>query len=320
MRKQVLSGSLSFLESSFFQQIEELVAKNPREANVGGVPSKINKVRAYIRLRVARKDLGTENHELQMLGDDYCWALIFYLIRAGLINEATQYVAENERAIKSMDRHFAQYMAAYGRDPDRRLGREMHSRINAEFQQRLRLAPENSIDPYRMACYKVVGRCDLSRKNLEGVNTTMEDWVWLLFSLAREANRVEEAAGEVFGLDDAREMIKEIGQRHFSANADNGSGYATFFFLQILSGMFEQAVAWLYPRNYVAAVHFAIALDFYGLLRVSDISITDSELRESNFVLHMELQELIGQLPIPPANNLKSALAAYWATIHEISE
>lgn len=280
MRKHILTGSMSFLENSFFQQIEQLVAKNPKEANVGGVPSKINKVRAYIRIRATRKDLGTDNHELQMLGDDYCWALIFYLLRAGLVNEAAQYVSENERAIKSMDRHFAQYMAAFSKDPERKLSRDLQNRINAEYLQRLRLAPENSIDPYRMACYKIVGRCDLSRKNLDGINTTMEDWVWLLFTLAREVNRVEEAAGEVFGLDDAREMIREIGQRHFSQPGDNGSGYATFFFLQVLSGMFEQAVAYLYSRNYVTAVHFAIALDFYGLLRVSDFSVSDSELRE----------------------------------------
>jgi nuclear pore complex protein Nup93 len=45
--------------------------------------------------------------------------------------------------------------------------------------------------------------------------------------------------------------------------------------MQILAGMFEKAVADLYPHNYVSAVHFAIALDYYGFLRVSDPSNSD---------------------------------------------
>ena len=227
-----------------------------------------------------RKDLGTENVELQTLGQDHCWALIYYLLRSGLIKEAAHYVAENERAIRSMDRHFAQYMASYAQDRDRRLPRELQARINSEYQQRSRLAPENSIDPYRMACYKIVGRCELSRKNIDGINSGIDDLLWLYFSLAREVNRVEEAAVEAFGLDDVKDIIEEIGQRHFSPGSDSGLGYATFFLMQILGGMFEQAIAWLYPYNYVAAVHFAIALDFYGLLRVSDFSVSDTELCE----------------------------------------
>lgn len=278
MKRQIIDGSRKFLESQFFQQIETVVSRNPQEASLGGVPSKVNKLRAYLRIRAARKDLGGENAELTMVGDDYCWALIFHLLRCGLVTEATQYVSQNERAIKSMDRNFPTYLAAFARDGDRRLPRDMQTRINSEYSQRTRLAPDNSIDPYRMACYKIVGRCDLSHKNVEGITMSMEDWLWLLFSLAREVNRVEESAGEYFGLDDVSTVIEQIGQRHFMAGGDSASSYATFFMMQIMAGMFEKAVAYLYPHNYVAAVHVAIALDFYGMLRVADFSVSDSEL------------------------------------------
>lgn len=215
-----------------------------------------------------------------MLNDDYCWTLIFFLIRCGLVNEAAQYVTDNERAIKSMDRHFAQYMASYTKDPDRRLPRALQTKINAEFLQRSRLAPDNSIDPYRMACYKIVGRCELNKKSIDGINLSMEDWIWLLFSLAREVNRVEETAGEVFSLMDARAVVHNLGQRHFGPGGDMSASYSTLFLLQVLVGEFEHAVASLYSHNYVTAVHFAIALDYYGLLRVSGFSVSDSELRE----------------------------------------
>jgi nuclear pore complex protein Nup93 len=248
---------------------------------MGGVPTTINKIRAYITLRSARKDLYKDMTVLKQLDNDFCWVLIFLLLRSGHAREALEYVNERATAFRAIDRNFPTYLAAYYRSPDRRLPREMQSRIAAEYNQSTRVAPENSQDPYRMACYKVVGRCDLSRRHLEPLEQGVEDWMWLQFALAREVNRADEIAAEVFGLDEVRGVIREIGQRHFSkGQADNPGGHGTFFFLQILGGLFEEAVAYLYPYSYVSTVHFAIGLAFYGLLRVSGSPLADSELRE----------------------------------------
>ncbi|KAI7975618.1 hypothetical protein EIK77_005984 [Talaromyces pinophilus] len=152
----------------------------------------------------------------------------------------------------------------------RRLPRDLQQKINGEYQQRLRNAPENTIDPYRMACYKIIGRCDLGRRRLDGVGQGVEDWMWLQFVLAREDDRVEEFAGNVFGLEDIQTDITEIGQRVFAKGQDTPGGYGTFFLLQILGGMFEQAISYLGSHAPVSAVHFAVALDYYGLLRVAD--------------------------------------------------
>lgn len=264
----------------FYDHIEQLVARNPREANLGGVPTKINQVRAYIRIRSTRRDLTPDSTDLQTLGDDYCWALIFYLLRSGLVKETAEYVTTNAVAFRALDRNFVTYITSFASSSDRRLPRAMQDRINAEYQQRSRIAPENSLDPYRMACYKIIGRCELHRRAIDGLNQGVEDWIWLQFTLAREVNRLEEVAGEVYGLEELREDIRNVGQRHFSSGSDALGGYGTYFFLQILGGMFEQAVAYLYSHSYVAAVHFAIALDFYGLLRVSDFTTSESDLCE----------------------------------------
>lgn len=250
-----------------------MIAKNPKEASLGGMPTPINKVRAYIRLLSARRELSADNAILQTLEADYCWALIFFLLRCGLFDEAIQYVTENEKALKNMDRNFSTYLSCYVRDPNRRLTPELQNRINTEYLSRTRNAPENTIDPYRIACFKVIGRCDLSRRSLDHVKQKMEDWVWLQFSLAREVKKAEEVRGDVFGLEDLRSVIVEIGQRHFPKDGRLGSGYATFFYLQILAGLYEQAVAYLYTHNYMTAVHFAIALVSYGLLRVSGANV-----------------------------------------------
>ena len=275
IRKRIITGSREFLESLFYRQLEATVGRNAREANVGGVPTAVAKVKGYVRVRASRKELGPDVEILQELNGDYCWPVIFYLLRSGLYTDALKYVEENAPAFKKIDRSFMRYIKAYVSSDEHRLPPDMQTAINNEYSQRSRLAPEDSIDPYRMMCYKVVGRCELQKRNLEGITTDMMDWIWLQFSLAREYSRVDEFAHEAFGLDELRQSIKEIGERYFGPGSDVANAPTTLFFMQILAGLFEKAVADLYPHNYVSAVHFAIALDYYGFLRVSDPSNSD---------------------------------------------
>ena len=281
IRKRIIDGSRRCLEKAFFDQLEGSVLKNPKEANIGGVPTVINKVRAYIRIRAARRDLIPDGTELKVMNEDYCWALIFFLLRSGFVKEATEYVTSNKMAFSAIDRNFGTYITEYASRPDRRLEPKAQDHISREYQKRTRVAPENQNDPYQIACYKIIGRCELTKRSIDTVSQGVEDWIWLQFSLAREVSRIDESAGDVFGLEEVRETIHEIGQRHFSQGAEGMGGYGTFFFLQILGGMFEQAVSYLYSYSYVAAVHFAIALDYYGLLRVSDFSVNQTELCKS---------------------------------------
>ncbi|KAI1210345.1 Nup93/Nic96-domain-containing protein [Annulohypoxylon truncatum] len=239
MRKRILNGANSFLEGKFFQEVESLIAKHPREANLGGRPDVISKIKAYVRLRNTRKNLVPDNIELQSVDGEYVWAIVFYLLRSGKVVEAADYVKTQSTTFRSIDRTFASYLLEY----------VIQDRCNNEYNQRARNAPENSIDPFRMACYKIVGRCDI------------EDWIWLQFNLARENDKATEVAAESYGLQDLRTSIREID--------DNGS-FGMYFFLQILSGMFEQAIAYLYAFSYVDAIHFSIALEYYGLIRPAD--------------------------------------------------
>ncbi|KAK3117086.1 nuclear pore complex subunit [Teratosphaeriaceae sp. CCFEE 6253] len=276
IRKRIINGSRIFLESQFRSQLRTTVVKNPREANIGGVPTPVAEVKGYVRVRAARKELGPDTEILQEIHGDYCWAVIFYMLRAGLYEEVAQYLNENAAAFKQIDRKFTGYLRAYITNPERRLAPEMQTAISNEYSARQRLAPENSIDPYRMMCYKIIGRCDLHSRSLTSITNDMNDWLWLQFALAREYDKREELAHEAFGLNELQTSIKEVGDRYFGPGSDIAGAPMTYFFMQILVGQFEKAVADLYPHNYVSATHFAIALDFYGLLRVSgDLSNDD---------------------------------------------
>ena len=270
------------MEASFFRHLEAEVEKHPRDAQIGGVPSIVNKVRGYVKLRAGKRNLVPEDKALTSVNDEFCWAVVFYLLRSGHPNGAMAYVQSNATEFRNLDRNFATYLANYAKHEDRRLTGPLHDRINAEYNQRATISPENSVDPFRLACYKIIGRCDLSHRALDGINTDTEDWIWLQFNLARESSRSDEPANEAFGLADVRETVQDIGRRYFEKGApDPMGGHGTFFLLQILAGLFEHAVVFLQAFSYISAVHFAIALDFYGLLRVSGADASDDELRKS---------------------------------------
>ncbi|KAG5929913.1 nuclear pore complex subunit [Claviceps africana] len=283
MRKRILHGSTAFLEKQFLREVESLIAKHPHEAKLGGLPDVTSKIKAYIRLRSARKDLVPDNTELQQIQGEFVWAVVFYLLRSGHVNEAAQYVNDNSNHFRGIDRTFATYLNNYAASQDRRItNRKLLDRCTNEYIQRSRNAPENSIDPFRMASYKVIGRIELGNRNLDGLNTDINDWIWLQFNLAREGDKTLEMAGESYGLAELQSSIREIGTKHFpkSTSEDTTSGsFGMFFYLQILAGMFEDAIAYLYPFSYVDAVHFALALAFYGLLRPSDPMTASNELR-----------------------------------------
>lgn len=259
-----------------------MIERYPEEARLGGIPSTLQKVRAYIRVKSGRKELGADNDQLSRIGEDgdWPWVLVFHLLRCGLLAEAAEYVnqPQNNLFFRANDRQFLLGIAQYAASPDRKLNPQTQQNLSHIYAQRSRIAPEHASDPYRMACYKIVGRCELNRRKLDNVNQDMDDWVWLQFNLARESNRIEESAGESFGLEELRATVSDIGKRHFSAGADTANGYGVFFFLQILAGMFEQAISYLYQHSYVSAVHFAIALDFYGLLRVANLASAGTEI------------------------------------------
>ncbi|KAF1947912.1 NIC-domain-containing protein [Clathrospora elynae] len=279
-RKHILDGSRKYLESKFLEHVDEVLKRNPAEALVGGVPSLVNKIRGFVRAKVAFRELGTDTELLQRIGDageEFPWVIVFYLLRGGLLAEAADYVREKRGFFQNTDRNFQAAITQYATEPDRRLSPDSQQKISHTHAQRTRL--KTTEDPYRLACYKIVGRCDMSKRNLEPIKETMDDWVWLQFNLAREGNRAEENAGEIFGLEELRTTIREIGQRHFmNEEAEAAGGYGVYFYLATLAGMFEPAISYLYTHNYVSAVHFAIALDYYGLLRVSDWTTAGGEI------------------------------------------
>jgi len=120
----------------------------------------------------------------------------------------------------------------------------------------------------------------------------------------------DEGGHERYGLKELGKVLRRFGESHFSPG---GKRPLLYFQVLVLSGQFElvsslslalakyvtdgfrtssQAVAFLYEQQQyqVDAVHFAIALTYYGLLRVtpsSSSSSTQNSLRKLSHLLFL---------------------------------
>ncbi|GAA5972866.1 hypothetical protein JCM21900_003328 [Sporobolomyces salmonicolor] len=271
LRKMISDGGRAYLEEQFLTYVEKTLASRPAEAGLGGVPSIQNKIRAFLNVKYQKNGSWT-NPALEIVNNTPVWARIYYLLRSGHAKEALQFATENEAQIQKLEKSFVPYFKAWLDSPDLRLPKLLRDRFLAEYNQRIRYLTDTS-DPYKHALYKLIGRVEISRRNVPGVTQTTEDWLWFQLMLVRETEGQGEAPHEKYGLRDLAAVLRKFGEGHFDPK---GMRPLLYFQVLLLSGQFERAIGFLQQHSaYQAdAVHFAIALCYYGLIRVPSQSKT----------------------------------------------
>lgn len=272
LRKMVELGSRTYLEKRFYESIEETIVKNPQVAKLGGIPSVLSKFKAYVNIQFTLHKEWEET-PVEKIENVPMWALVFYMLRAGYIQEAAAYVKQNQQPFQKADRNFHHYINAYASSTDRRLSRQLADRLQSDFSQRSVSSASNK-DIFKNAVYKILGRYDLQKRSLPEVLPTPDDWLWLQLVLTREVKRGDEPAQQVFTLQDLQKAVTAYGVKFMQKDSNVG----LYFQILISCGLFEQAIHYLYAFQPVDAIHFAIALVFYGLLNVSTSQGPESEL------------------------------------------
>ncbi|KAK9463740.1 Nup93/Nic96-domain-containing protein [Lipomyces oligophaga] len=270
MRRLIAGTSRRYLENQFFDLVETEIAKYPQEAELGGIPSVVNKILAYLKLRFAKNGNWVKAN-LEIINNVPVWGLIYYMFRSGHIQEALDFTLENQSYFQKIERTFPSYLKAYAKADDNRLPRELGERLLLEFNNHIRLYDPKTDDPFKFALYKLLGRCELSRKNMPEVLLVAEDWMWAQLKLIEDSPAVPTdvfgmSSSERYTLNDLRNILVQLGSRHFNPR---GTNVMLYFQILLLSGQYERAVHYLYRTQPIDAVHFAIALAYYGLLRVS---------------------------------------------------
>jgi nuclear pore complex protein Nup93 len=262
LRGRLTMGARQYLERDFETHIDDTIARNPKEAALGGVPGIANKVRAYVDVTLRAKD-AQDAYRPETVGGIKLWAHVYYLLRAGYPSEALQLVETHQHNVKKDDWSFPGSFKAYLSSTERRLPKAQRDQLYNDFNAHVR--NNANVDQFKYALYKLVGRFELARKHAKVASTT-EDWVWFQLGLTRE-NKDGDAPQEQYDLADLARVVLKYGADKFDAN---GTRPFAWFNLLLFTAQFERAVAYLYskPALKTDAVHFAVALQYYGLLRV----------------------------------------------------
>ncbi|PWN27775.1 NIC-domain-containing protein [Jaminaea rosea] len=291
MRQRITRGARRFLEGQFEVHVDNVIASNPSKAQLGGQPGIVARVAAFLRV----SHLGREGRwasELEVLrksanaAPQPVWASVFHLLRTGHLQQALAHAEEYEEGMRRSDAGFLGWFREWVESGGTGLSRSSRDRFYAEFNARFRnLAMGGSsggdaagVDPYKLALYRLIGRVDATRKFPSSLTKSTENWLWLQLMMIREPN-VSPVAGlgedeedgvdqrDDYTLDYLARKLRSYGEKHFDPK---GRRPLHYFLVLLLSGEFERAVAFLYARvqHQSDAVHFAIALAYYGLLRL----------------------------------------------------
>lgn len=101
------------------KHVEKTLLARPTEANLGGVPSVQNKIRAYINVKYSKGGQWTATN-LELANNQPVWARIYLLLRAGHSTEALAFATENEQQLQKLDKGFVAYFKAWLDSADRR--------------------------------------------------------------------------------------------------------------------------------------------------------------------------------------------------------
>ncbi|KAJ2828422.1 nuclear pore complex subunit, partial [Coemansia sp. 'formosensis'] len=254
--KRLVAGACEYLEQTFIEHVDSRIAQYPHDANVGGVPSVHRRMQGYLNIQFNR--LGRSPRHLEVFGDEAIWAHMFLLYRCGYKQELLAFALDMEDVISSSDPGFVSYLKAF-LDGSPSLRSSDMPATAAEFG-----------DPYKAALYRAVGRGNVpKRADAEAIQTT-EDYMWLGLAQIRDADKISAGTGGQRNRD-TLETLQASMLKHGPAHFDpSGNSPLLYFRVLLFCGLFENAIDYLLrvERFQVEAVHMAIALVYYKLLRL----------------------------------------------------
>ncbi|KAJ2238018.1 nuclear pore complex subunit [Coemansia sp. RSA 485] len=251
----LVQGACDYLEQTFVDHVDRVVAQYPHEANVGGVPSVHRKIEGYLRVLFGR--LGRVPAFLEVFNNDAIWAHMFMLYRCGYRKELLKYALEMEDIITDSDPGFVAHLKAFV------------DGAPASRQTDLSVGASSLEDPYKAALYKVLGRGSVPKKTAAEVIQTTEDYLWAELAVIRDKDCIGGAASiSATSLADLQALMLKFGPAHFDPN---GSNPLLYLRVLLLCGLFEHAVDYLLQvdRFQIEAVHLAVLLVHFGLLRTT---------------------------------------------------
>eukprot|EP00898_Chlorokybus_atmophyticus_P001151 jgi/Chlat1/2036/Chrsp159S02326 len=301
-------GARSFLEQGHVQYIMDVINSHPSQARLGGATSTIDRIKAFLRVKLRDQgplDFDAESSNARSPPIDTTWYQIFYCLRSGYYDDALQ-VAKNSRAL-SAARGGASFSAA--------LAEWVHSKgvvssataepVAAECERMLRTADRQGRPSYeriKLLVYAIVAghwrAVDRLQVDTPSLFNTIQDFMWVRLALIQKD---ESTSPNDYTIKDLQFYLRQYPPSHYNKNGLDPLLYGQVLLLSLQYGDFLAYLARdrVTEPYRVDAVHFAIALSHYGLLR----SRTDAMDESIDVAMFTELLVSPGGLQLLPSGD-----------------
>jgi len=158
---------------------------------------------------------------------------MYYLLRAGYPDAVEKVAYANEAHLSRDDPCLLGAIREYRASPNRRISRNIREGLQNDFNAHIR--NNSNADQYRYALYKIIGRLDVSRKNLK-VAATTEDWLWTQLCLTRE-QKEQDTPQDRYDLQELSSVLNKYGNERYD---QKGTRPFAWFNLLLLTSQFEQ--------------------------------------------------------------------------------
>ena len=260
LQAQLTEGALAFLQEQYANLIEQENARQSGVAKHGGVPGEDPTIRAYLNL-LPRESKFNPNAVVDGVQP---WAYVYYMLRCGWMEHALKFVERNRDKFGSFSTYFSDYATS-----KRRLSVQQWENCCKEFNSNVRTQEK---DPFKLTVWNLVSRCEVNEfRAFRDVIKSTQDFVWYKLMLVSFDPVPEKLKAQELRLQQIQQQLFSLGPGHFTPA---GSTPFVYLFVILAVQLFEQGLAFLYSSTpyQVEAVHMAVALDYYCLLRVPTLS------------------------------------------------
>ena len=283
MRAALCKSARRHLERDYATYVNEEIEHHPQLAMLGGSPSRLQQIRAFLRIRFS--DKGALDFDMAG-GIDTFWHQLYFCFRCGYIQEAIELVESVNDGIMAGDVHAANVSSLpdYIREWQEKgeLSSSNQAMVRLDGERILREQDRSSFgkNQYRILIYTILCADRHLAENVlsdQYLFTNIEDFLWFKLVLVREGQLTTLTSSTYTHEEPHRlaELQQQLAQYPANYYTRDGKEPLLYAILLLLTLQFEAVVQYLAtytPSNMhgesnpfaIEAVHLCIIFSYYG--------------------------------------------------------
>ncbi|CEG41835.1 nuclear pore complex protein nup93-like protein [Plasmopara halstedii] len=288
LQHHLVVGARLFLEKQFRAFVQETVQKN--NLAIGGVPNLLSEIKAFVKHLHSSRYAANEGGSSTDV--DNIWAIVYYCLRCGGDQEAFQLVTDVSGDFSDIDadiicalKYRVQQRSLYSDrnatplnafskqfpgESDRLIGR-YHRLVSSSIDA------VSVVNPFERCVVNLLCFGDVNA-NEQRITTTLEDYLWqrLCFIQFKAVTRSDSDGS--YTINKLSKSMQRFGPTHFEQPGNGNFTAFLYFEILLIAQEFEKAIKYLASKGFLLeAVHFAITLNYYGLLECTSFSMGEED-------------------------------------------